>query len=560
MVYLGEAPDYGRRAIPLKYAFYILTLERDRVFDGEYSLVTPLREHRDDPDFQSRLQEGLVDLLSAVHEEVVNQCDLHSLKTIALSIPTQWTLEFEDVYKQIVLEVFPLPGDSICFYTETESLAHVLMTENLKQILTGGDHDVFLFLDFGGHNMNGCIFNIVYNEDRKGSFYRIHDAFGKGGGSELWSYYVCQHFANVFRQRTGRLPNPSESEDMLRSFNPNKDRLGPHRSNGPLSPDGHRDIKLLEEDINDCFERGLREVLEEARRQIEVVSRMQGPDLKPMVIVSGGTARHSCVKARLKDMCNASGIERIIFVDEICNIRCSSGKIARGVAYAASNRITLEEFFQRGAAIGLQRKRLPTRGQTNSEQEWDNFTEHGCFFSLKDTRPWLFQATGNDEYRIICHPFFEARQGVTERTLNFDKCYNFLHLGELRNGRWQITFALTTVEGQTMLTFETRRRGYHGDTEETTSTTLPMFFDGGTNCYFVNEKDFQVASLGLGPKPTRKKRSKTRKFSETNGLSAYDKVRSASGCSMVPSKKIKASELLIRRGRGVSDIDSDSEG
>lgn len=449
-MYLGEAPDHGRRAISLKYALYILTRERDRVFDGEYSLVTPLRDHRDDPAFQSRLQEGLVDLLSAVHEAVAKKCVLYSLKiqTIALSIPTQWTLEFEDVYKQIVLEVFPLPEDAICFYTETESLAHVLMTENLEQISSGEDHDVFLFLDFGGHNMvslassssehapdrsqNGCIFNVVYNEVREGSFYRIHDAFGefsilisffrhrasddvqgKGGGSELWSYYVCQHFADVFRQRTGRLPSPSESEDMLRSFHRNKDKLGPHRSNGPLSPDGHRDIKLREEDINDCFERGVREVLDEARRQIEVVSRMQGPDLKPVVIVSGGTARHPCVKARLEDMCDASGIESIIFVDEVCNIRfrylrllirlcCgkktlgsrrssllttlltrdSSGKIARGVAYAASNRITLTEFFQRGAAIGLQRKRLPTRGQTNSEQEWDDFTEHGCFFSL----------------------------------------------------------------------------------------------------------------------------------------------------------------------------------
>lgn len=300
--------------------------------------------------------------------------------------------------------------------------------------------------------------------------------------------------------------------------------------------------------------------------------------------------------------------------------------------------------------------------------------------------------------------------------MNFEKCYNFLHLGELRNGRWQITFALTTVEGQATLKFDTRRKGYHGDTEETTSTILPMFFDGGTNCYFVNENEFQVASLGLGPKPIRKKRprvckatqidvvmrrttrssavkaiqgtgasealedtlrpegeedlmpfpgkpppsdrgsisaqdqfpaldhglassdklfatpfqdssipfqedavffqdgldtlttaplalmepygapeavmgpsippkplpadttrhsgsrpqgrcegngwetSQASKFSEPNGLSTYDKARSANKCSMVPSKKTKASALLIRRGRGVSDTDSDSEG
>lgn len=50
----------------------------------------------------------------------------------------------------------------------------------------------------------------------------------------------------------------------------------------------------------------------------------------------------------------------------------SSMKIARGTAYAAGNRITVEQFFERGAAIGVQRRQHGTNGGDNQQGYWDN--------------------------------------------------------------------------------------------------------------------------------------------------------------------------------------------
>lgn len=47
-------------------------------------------------------------------------------------------------------------------------------------------------------------------------------------------------------------------------------------------------------------------------------------------------------------------------------------KIAQGTAYAASNRITVEEFFKRGAAIGVQRQQHAARCENNPQGLWDN--------------------------------------------------------------------------------------------------------------------------------------------------------------------------------------------
>lgn len=51
----------------------------------------------------------------------------------------------------------------------------------------------------------------------------------------------------------------------------------------------------------------------------------------------------------------------------------SSGRIAKGVALAASNCLTVEQFMARGAAFGRQMKQSANRGNTNPDDQWDNF-------------------------------------------------------------------------------------------------------------------------------------------------------------------------------------------
>lgn len=174
-VYFGEKGNKKRQEISLKYAFYVLVPEADHgedKFFEQYALVSPLREKQHDPAFREKLRQGLVDLVSAVRAMVQEQCKSRGLRvtSIGLSVPSQWTMEFEDVYRDIVAEVFDeetSPKKQISFHTETEALAHFLLEHHLEQLL-GQEmlfaiqrnriaHKVLLFLDFGGHNMVSLI-------------------------------------------------------------------------------------------------------------------------------------------------------------------------------------------------------------------------------------------------------------------------------------------------------------------------------------------------------------------------------------------------------------------
>lgn len=63
----------------------------------------------------------------------------------------------------------------------------------------------------------------------------------------------------------------------------------------------------------------------------------------------------------------------------IANPNSRSLKIAKGVAYAASNKGTIEDFFLRGAAFGVQTKQRPLKGNGNPDDLWDD-----CAFFLFD--------------------------------------------------------------------------------------------------------------------------------------------------------------------------------
>ncbi|KAL0941658.1 uncharacterized protein CTRU02_204421 [Colletotrichum truncatum] len=333
-VYIGELIDPKRQGISLKYAFYVLVNESDHGEDNlfkQYSLVNPLRRHKDDPNFIFRLETGLRDLFSAVRKLATQQCKNRRLKitSIGLSIPSQWTLDFEDAYRRIIIDVFGVPRDGIFFHTETEALAHFLLQDHRALLLESGDeegecdsvadYEVLLFLDFGGHNMNGCIFNVVYGKERDqnkdASFYGISEPFGAGGGSEHWAYNIGELFLRKLDRFPGYKITHRERQKQLEWFHRNKDCLGPLQELEMIDFGGDMDIDLLPEEINNCFEQSVEEILNIAKSNIEMVSQLKG--VTPVVVVSGGTAKHVVIKRRLKDICSKNGIQKLRFVADL---------------------------------------------------------------------------------------------------------------------------------------------------------------------------------------------------------------------------------------------------
>ncbi|OHE94800.1 hypothetical protein CORC01_09907 [Colletotrichum orchidophilum] len=460
-VYLGNDPDPLRQPISLKYAFYALvnlaeSERRDNMID-QYVMVSPLLARRADPAFRDRLRSGLVALFSTLHGRVTEICALYRLKVtiIGISIPSQWTLDFEEVYGGIVAEVFGHPRQDISFHTETEALAHVLLRKHQVILGTGDDlrdrYSVFLFLDFGGHNMNGCVFNVAYSAAGHMSYYRFGKPFGAGGGSEQWSYHVGEHFVKLWHRQKKRKPSPQEVNRFMGHFNQLKASLGPGGDYDRLDT-SIVGLELDPADINECFEISHKNGMEEAKRQIKTVSIIENAE--PFVIVSGGTAEHRVVRDRLRSFCDSCNLPAPGFTGE-WSLRHGSGKIARGVAFAAG-RLTF--------AQGFQDRWVP-----------------------------LATGTGKDRFKIICDPFFDADQGP--EPLYYDTCYDFLHLGNLKKGRWKLWFSLVRTQDSTLLVLKGRRtygRGPKRKTAETSTNPLKLYFDGGANCYFVDKTDFDI--------------------------------------------------------------------
>lgn len=155
-MYLGQKSDAARESISLKYAFYVLVNTSDEIFD-QYRMATPLRR-QNDQGLHNRLLGGLNKLFTTIYERVSEVCEEEKLHvtTIGLSIPSQWTLDFVDLYRRIVAQAFRHAPSAIHFVTETEALAHFLCVKKLDRLVALRNtvhHGVVLVLDFGGHNM-----------------------------------------------------------------------------------------------------------------------------------------------------------------------------------------------------------------------------------------------------------------------------------------------------------------------------------------------------------------------------------------------------------------------
>lgn len=180
---------------------------------------------------------------------------------------------------------------------------------------------------------NGCILNLVYGSNDSVSLYRIEERFcgyfasesnakslthlvAAGGGGEYWNHYIEQKCVERIANGPGG-PFRMTSEDryeLLGAFN--KAKVGFFRGLDAkpfqfASPEGWR-VQLSPNEIEDCFKNAHRCVFEEAKSQIETSSTL---DSDPLVVISGGTAKHEGVRSQLKEICTAVGVSPPNFVE-----------------------------------------------------------------------------------------------------------------------------------------------------------------------------------------------------------------------------------------------------
>jgi len=136
-----------------------------RVFE-EYRLCNDLmRKKQENPDaFKARLRRGLLCLMTRIKRNLEAQVlgtFNAEVGSLVLTLPTEWTLDFETEMASLWGQTFGWTQEEIRekihFYTEGEAMANFLFrdarTLRLLEIEEGVYPDAVKVLDYGGHNM-----------------------------------------------------------------------------------------------------------------------------------------------------------------------------------------------------------------------------------------------------------------------------------------------------------------------------------------------------------------------------------------------------------------------
>ncbi|RYP61076.1 hypothetical protein DL770_009860 [Monosporascus sp. CRB-9-2] len=504
-VYLGDDPDPERESVSLKYAFYVLANGSDELLE-QYQLLDKFCSRKHDRLLRKRLQEGLEQLFSRFFGRVKDVCKTRRalITKVALSIPAQWTLEFTDIYRDVIARAARVLNTSaieIFFVTETQALAHFICSNYLDILIphpnTAGS-EVFLFLDFGGHNMNSCIYHVGYDADNEPSFYLMGDAVGAGGGSELWEYNVLQKAVEFVEEHQGR-PGAMSNKHKQRfrdDFDREKGRQALKESKSfrfeAMGLDGKPlEITLGPEVVTPCFHEALKRPLEKVEEQLQQLAAMGVKE--PHVVVTGGTARHIGLRARLIELCVQKYHVRPPVWEEDLEADEYTVKVAQGAAYAVSNPLTVEQFMDRGAAFGIQRLRRWTRNSPSSEEKWDDIAK---FLMSKDRQATRIKigVNGLDRLKIICDPFFSPDDDNYD--LHYSNCYDVLPLGQPTQGDWYYSMTLDG-SGDNMFMILKRWLRPHKKHKATffDETWIPLFLEKGANCVQVGNEHADASEL-----------------------------------------------------------------
>ncbi|KAK5657529.1 hypothetical protein OQA88_3102 [Cercophora sp. LCS_1] len=494
-----------RRPISNKYCMYPLVGLKDKILT-EYPLVQDLLSRKDEPAFRARMRRGLIEMFIEVVKRALVICrrEKISITRVSLTTPAIWTIEFEDLYAGLICEAFrsidsapPITRRDIDFCLETEALAHFVFKKCADEVDPDKKYKYVLLIDFGGHNMGGCLFQIARSgEDMR--FFQVAESFGEPGGSEEWEHHLGEYCAVLMKSICDGPLSPSDRQEILDNFNRKKQTMGPGFSidvratvshNGRLWP-----LNIEPETIDQCWEKALEKPMEAATRNIRDAARQtreKGEEL--LVLVSGGTCRNMALQSRITALCRKEKLPPPVFTDSFENRTThDSEKLAMGATYASMDSLTVEEFFARGAAIGLQRK----QARQNPEGYWDDSAPLLYDAQRKESIRLELPAQG-DRFRLICDPFFSELPTQEQTDVAFDRCYDLLSLGPVKHMGWRVELSLERVKGVTHMLIKQWSKTKSSQRRWTSADTwrIPLYFNGGNNCVLAGTREKSISCL-----------------------------------------------------------------
>ncbi|KAI0191903.1 hypothetical protein F4808DRAFT_465286 [Astrocystis sublimbata] len=391
---------------------YLLAKASDQLLT-QYDVITPLMQYRYDEEFRHKIELAIVALLKDIWDGAEKICQIKKwqITTVSLSIPSQWTLEFEEKYRDLAVQAWDIAPSSIIFVTEAEALAHCAWYDrtddcDLRNQAGNTNAEIILLLDFGGHNSNSCILKISELGGNNASFFLMDRPEGKFNSSKL-------------------------QPDGARDFNWYI-----------LGRDGqHKRVMVPAALVLKTFEQALRLPMKTAEDRIVTAAELS--DCQARVLVAGGTSKSRYLQQKIKECCAANGLREPLFLETL-GTPGFTARISEGAAYAVAHAPSVDEFLSRGAGFGIQM--LQRRSADASGTIWDN----EALFMYTNGHPSAtvqLELTGHDELKLLCDPFFNRDPS----RLYYNDCYDLLYLGRLPKGRWTFGLFFEQSEGETSL-------------------------------------------------------------------------------------------------------------
>ncbi|KAK1955727.1 hypothetical protein LY78DRAFT_674871 [Colletotrichum sublineola] len=334
-VYTGENVPNATQ-VPAK-----LILSKGWGIDENNPLLTEVRLDRGpegNAKFERRCQEGLQALAEKVAEQVKKRCNKESepliITRISLTVPAHWTTEQEEDYRALIQSAFPISRRrdswlrySIYFMTEIEGFAHFFFhdPDDCQAYLGDKPDNYVLFLDFGGHSMNGCLY-LVRRIRGKFAFYRVRKPFGAIGGSAQWEAAVGDFCArNALLGESSTTIHPGHQTKFQKCFREKLrgEHFHPYKEiNLSITPSEENaapgDILSIisAAQSRQFFDDATREPLELAKKEIDVLASYKGfsEDAGVRILVSGGTAKNKTVQEMLDRICSKARLPPPHFV------------------------------------------------------------------------------------------------------------------------------------------------------------------------------------------------------------------------------------------------------
>jgi hypothetical protein len=199
----------------------------------------------------------------------------------------------------------------------------------------------------------------------------------------------------------------------------------------------------------------------------------------------------------------------------------SSAQVAKAAAFVVSESLTVEQFFRRGAAIGLQMRQAREQGKPRTEiREWDDSgpvlldrvssTTVSIHASLTDTllseqdghRTAEVSVRSSDEFRLICDPFYHRLPRHQQGRVAASRTYDLVYLGKRKQGCWEVTLSLHGSGDDMSLKLQQSHSKRRNVTLNKLDTLhLPLYFDGNSSSIHVGERNRDISELGLGLPP-----------------------------------------------------------